>query len=143
MTRELPTDTLDDFGRRLEIQTRWADNDAYGHVNNVVYYAYFDTIINRYLIEAGLDIHGPVIGLCVESQCRFLRPLAFPGPVEAGLRVARLGKSSVTYEVGIFGDEGLAALGSFVHVFVDSRTRRPMPIPEVLRAALQKLSRAG
>ena len=143
MKRETPADTRSDFPHLLEIQTRWADNDAYGHVNNVVYYAYFDTIINRYLIGAGLDIHGAAIGVCVESQCRFFRSLAFPEPVEAGLRVSKLGSSAVTYQVGIFGGDGLAALGDFVHVFVDRKTRRPVPMPERLRAALQKLIRAG
>ena len=142
-SRDTPADTRSDFPHLLEIQTRWADNDAYGHVNNVVYFAYFDTIINRFLIDHGLDIHGEAIGLCVESQCRFFRPLAFPERVEAGLRVSKLGSSSVTYQVGIFGGAGLAALGDFVHVFVDQRTRRPVPIPDSLRAALQRLSRAG
>lgn len=143
MKRETPADARSDFPHLLEIQTRWADNDAYGHVNNVVYYAYFDTIINRYLIGAGLDIHGDAIAVCVESQCRFFRSLAFPEPVEAGLRVSKLGSSAVTYQVGIFGGDGLAALGDFVHVFVDRKTRRPVPVPERLRAALQKLIRAG
>src|SRR5258708_37928523 len=139
-----PADTRTDFPHLAEIQTRWADNDAYGRVNNVVYYAYFDTVINRYLIESGgLDIHGAVIGVCVESQCRFLQSIAFPERLEAGLRVARLGKSSVTYEIGIFGGEGLCALGSFVHVFVDGRTRRPVPIPDPLRAAIERLSPAA
>ena len=145
MKPEPPRDTRQDFPHLLEIQTRWNDNDAYGHVNNVVFYAYFDVIINRYLIDpGGLDIHGDVIGVCVESQCRFLRSIAFPERVEAGLRVAKLGKSSVTYEIGIFNGKGdLAALGTFVHVFVDATTRRPVAIPERMRAALQELSRAG
>ena len=143
MKRDAPKDTRADFPHLLDIQTRWADNDAYGHVNNVVYFAYFDTIINRFLIDNGLDIQGEVIGVCVESQCRFLQSLAFPGRVEAGMRVSRLGKSSVTYQIGIFGDPGLAALGNFTHVFVDGKTRRPVPIPERLRAALQEISRAG
>ena len=99
------------------------DNDVYGHVNNVVYYAFFDTVINRYLIaEGGLDIaRGAVIGLCVESRCRYRKPIAFPEDVDAGLRVAKLGRSSVTYEMGIFarGEDDAAAEGSFVHVFVE------------------------
>jgi acyl-CoA thioester hydrolase len=139
-----PADTRKDFPHLAEVQTRWADNDVYGHVNNVVFGAYFDTVINHYLIESGgLDIHGAVIAVCVESQCRFLRSVTFPERLEAGLRVVRLGKSSVTYEIGIFGAEGLSALGSFVHVFVDGGTRRPVPIPDRLRAALERLSPAA
>ena len=124
------------------ITTRWMDNDAYGHVNNVVYYAYFDTIINDYLIkEGGLDLRGSVIGVCVESQCRYLESAAFPDALAAGLRVKRLGNSSVTYEIGIFRGETLCALGSFVHVFVDAASRRPARIPDRIRAALERLSR--
>jgi acyl-CoA thioester hydrolase len=134
---------MDAYPHALEIQTRWKDNDVYGHVNNVEYYSYFDTVINEYLIRAGgLDIHsGPVIGLCVESHCSFAAALAFPGVVRAGLRVAKLGNSSVRYEIGLFG-EGAgepAAEGWFVHVFVDRDTRRPAPIPESVRAALERL----
>ena len=133
-----------DYGHWLEIPTRWMDNDVYGHVNNVVYYSYFDTVINAYLIEAGkLDIEaGPVIGLCVESQCRYFRPLAFPDRIDAGLRVGKLGSSSVRYEVGLFrsGDEAPAAAGYFVHVFVDRAARKPTPIPEPMRSALARLA---
>ena len=124
------------------IQTRWNDNDVYGHVNNVVYYAYFDTIINRVLVDAGLDIaRGEAIGLCVESQCRYLAPAAYPDALEGGLAVSKLGRSSVRYDIGIFraGSDRLCAHGSFVHVFVDRATRRPTPIPPPLRAALEKL----
>lgn len=125
------------------ITTRWKDNDVYGHVNNVEYYSYFDTVINTFLIrQGGLDIHrGPNIGLCVESHCRFDAPLEFPETVNAGLRVVKLGNSSVRYEIGLFreDDEKPAAEGWFVHVFVDRQTRRPAPMPEMLRAALQKL----
>jgi acyl-CoA thioester hydrolase len=128
----------------VSIPTRWMDNDVYGHVNNAVYYAYFDTVINRYLIkEGGLDIAtGSSIGLCVESRCRYRKPIAFPGDVDAGLRVAKVGRSSVTYEVGIFahGEEQAAADGSFVHVFVDRTTRRATPIPEPLRSALVRIA---
>lgn len=135
-----------DYGHWLEIPTRWMDNDVYGHVNNVVYYSYFDTVINAYLIEAGkLDIEqGPVIGLCVESQCRYFKPLAFPDRIDAGLRVGRLGSSSVRYEVGLFrsGDEAAAAAGHFVHVFVDRAGRKPTPIPEPMRSALARLTQA-
>ncbi|HEY8038679.1 MAG TPA: thioesterase family protein [Polyangiaceae bacterium] len=128
----------------LVIPTRWMDNDVYGHVNNVVYYAYFDTVINRYLIDAGgLDIaRDPVIGLCVESHCRYARPLAFPDELQAGLRVEHLGRSSVRYAVGIFahGQDEAAADGWFVHVFVDRASRKPSPIPGPLRAALERLA---
>jgi acyl-CoA thioester hydrolase len=120
------------------------DNDVYGHVNNVVYYSYFDTTINRYLIEqGGLDIAaGTIIGLCVESHCVFARAIAFPETVDAGLRVAHLGRTSARYEIGIFarGEDEASAHGWFVHVFVDRSTRRPAPPPEGIRAALEKLA---
>ena len=126
------------------VPTRWMDNDVYGHVNNVVYYSYFDTVINAYLIgEGGLDIHaGLVIGLCVESHCSYAAALAFPETVRAGLRVAKLGTSSVRYEIGLFGEgsETPAAEGWFVHVFVDRVTRRPADIPEPVRTALARLA---
>ncbi len=125
------------------ITTRWKDNDVYGHVNNVEYYSYFDTVINTYLIrEGGLDIHaGANIGLCVESHCKFEGPLAFPEIVEAGLRVVHIGKSSVRYEIGLFreGEAQAAAQGWFVHVFVDRAGRRPQAIPDSLRTALERL----
>ncbi len=128
------------------IDTRWMDNDVYGHVNNVVYYSYFDTAVNRYLIEAGaLDIHrGDVIGLVVETQCHYFEPLAFPQRVEAGLRVAKCGRSSVRYEVGLFAHEApqTAAAGHFVHVYVDRATRRPVNLPPALLQALRGLSLA-
>jgi acyl-CoA thioester hydrolase len=131
---------LSDYPHTTEISIRWKDNDVYGHVNNVEYYSYFDTAINEYLIaQGGLDIHaGEVIGLCVESGCRYDASLSFPGRVAAGLRVAKLGRSSVRYEIGLFDAGGgeLAAEGNFVHVFVDRRTRRPSPIPPAVRDAL-------
>lgn len=127
----------------LPLQTRWADNDVYGHVNNVAYYGYFDTIVNEYLIGAGaLDIHkGAVIGLVVETGCKYFTPLEFPEKLEGALRVARIGNSSVRYELAIFkaGEEKPAAEGHFVHVYVDRATRRPAPLPEFLRVALQRL----
>jgi len=127
----------------MRIGTRWKDNDIYGHVNNVEYYSYFDTVINAYLIASGaLDIHhGAVIGLCAESHCKFLDSLAFPQAVDAGLRVAHLGKSSVRYEIGLFAEdkETCAAQGWFVHVFVDRVTRKSTPLPDSLRAALTAL----
>lgn len=125
------------------IQTRWMDNDVYRHVNNVVYYAFFDTVVNAYLVGRGvLDIAAsPVIGLVVETRCEYFRPLAFPDLVHGGLRVARLGNASVRYEVGIFrNDEDEAcAQGHFVHVYVDRDTQRPVPLPDALRAALDTL----
>jgi acyl-CoA thioester hydrolase len=128
----------------LSIPTRWQDNDVYGHVNNVEYYAFFDTVINRWLItEGGLDIHsGAVIGLCAESHCRFDAPIAFPDAVDAGLRVGRLSRRSVTYEIGLFrgGTDEPLAEGWFVHVFVDRENRRPHEIPTSLREALERLA---
>lgn len=127
----------------LPLTTRWKDNDVYGHVNNVEYYSYFDTVINTYLIrEGGLDIHhGPAIGLCAESHCKFLGELVFPETIEAGLRVEHLGNSSVRYGIGLFrqGHDAPAAEGWFVHVFVDRETRRAVPLPSVLREALRKI----
>jgi len=125
------------------IPTRWADNDVYGHVNNVQYYAFFDTAINAWLIrEGGLDIHaGEVIGLCAESHCAYKAAVAFPDVVEAALRVGHLGRSSVRYEIGLFraGSDEPIAEGWFVHVFVDRAERRPTPIPPPLREALERL----
>jgi acyl-CoA thioester hydrolase len=134
----------DGYPHVLAVPTRWMDNDVYGHVNNVQYYSYFDTVINEYLIRAGgLDIHGgPVIGLCAESHCTFHAAIAFPDVVHAGLRVGALGRSSVRYEIGLFGgaaDEP-AATGWFVHVFVDRESRRPAAIPDDMRAALEAIS---
>ncbi|AUT59002.1 acyl-CoA thioesterase [Paraburkholderia terrae] len=127
----------------LSIATRWMDNDVYGHVNNVVYYSYFDTVVNEYLIRSGvLDIeHGTTIGLVVETQCNYFAPIVFPDRIDAGLRVVRLGTSSVRYEVGLFreGDAEPAAQGHFVHVYVDRETRRPVALPDRLRAALEPL----
>ena len=129
------------------IPTRWADNDMYGHVNNVVYYSWFDTAVNALLIERGaLDIHqGEVIGLVVETQCNYFSSLAFPQTVEAGVRVAHAGTSSIRYEVGLFaqGAETAAAQGHFVHVYVDRATQRPVPLPRALRDTADELSRAG
>ena len=131
------------YAQFSEIGTRWMDNDAYGHLNNVVYYSFFDTAVNRWLIAQGaLDVeHGAVIGLVVETRCNYFAPLAFPQVVEAGLRVAHVGGSSVRYEVGLFGQGQplAAAAGHFVHVYVDRATRRPVPLPPALLAALQPL----
>ena len=132
-----------DYKHIQRIGTRWKDNDIYGHVNNVEYYSYFDTVINAYLIHSGaLDIHhGPVIGLCAESHCKFLDSLVFPQAVDAGLRVAHLGNSSVRYEIGLFaeGKDSCAAQGWFVHVFVDRASRKSTPLPDALRQALAAL----
>lgn len=134
-----------DFPHFLAIPTRWMDNDVYGHVNNVVYYSYFDTVINEYLIrEGGLDIlDGTAIGYCVESHCRYLAPLAFPEVIDAGLRVAHLGTSSVRYEIALFpqGEPTPAATGWFVHVFVDRSDDRPTPLPPQIRSCLERLKR--
>ena len=135
--------TRADYRWFLSIPTRWMDNDVYGHVNNVVYYSYFDTVVNRMLIAEGLlDIErSPTIGLCVESHCAFASPLVFPETVEAGLRIGRLGNSSVRYEIALFraGIEAPAATGHFVHVFVDRATRRPAPLDETARSILGRL----
>lgn len=126
------------------IGTRWSDNDAYGHVNNVIYYSWFDTAVNGLLIEQGaIDIHaGSVIGLVIETQCNYFSPLAFPEAVVAGIRVAHIGSSSVRYEVAIFpGDDSLAcaARGHFIHVYVDRATRRPAALPAELLSVLETL----
>jgi acyl-CoA thioester hydrolase len=126
------------------ITTRWSDNDAYGHVNNVVYYGWFDTAVNEFLIRNGqLDIeHGTVIGLVIETGCTYFASIAFPEEVTVGVRVAALGTSSVRYEVGIFrgADANAAAQGHFTHVYVDRATRQPTPIPAPLRALLQTIT---
>ncbi len=126
------------------ITTRWADNDAYGHINNVVYYAYFDTIVNAYLMKAGvLDITGgDVIGLVVETGCNYFAPAAFPEPLEGACRVRHTGTSSVRYEIAIFreGGETAIAQGHFVHVYVDRATRRPVALPDALKAALKAIA---
>lgn len=136
----------DGYPHFCEITTRWMDNDAYRHVNNVVYYSFFDTAVNRYLIEAGaLDIErSPVVGLVVETNCHYFRPIAFPDRVQAGLRVAHVGNSSVRYELAIFREnEALAcAQGHFVHVYVDRESGRPAALPPRLREALERLRAA-
>ncbi len=125
------------------IPTRWMDNDMYGHVNNVVYYSWFDTAVNTHLIERGaLDIHhGTTIGFVVETRCNYFAPLAYPQTVEAGIRVARAGTSSVHYEIGLFaeGADTAAAQGHFVHVYVDRETQRPVPLPPALQAVVDEL----
>lgn len=125
------------------IQTRWMDNDVYGHINNVVYYSFFDTVVNTFLIKNGvLDIvGGQIIGLVVETHCQYHAALTYPETVRAGLSVGRLGTSSVRYEIGLFqqGADSAAANGHFVHVYVDRTTRKPVPLPGPLRAVLEPL----
>ena len=134
------------------IPTRWADNDVYGHVNNVMYYAWFDTAVNNYLIEQGaLDIHqGSTIGLVIETHCNYFAPVSFPESVEIGIRVGKLGKSSVRYELGVFTADAdaetkgqytvCAAKGHFIHVYVDKASRRPVQLPLNLQAVLEKIN---
>ncbi|MDH5748374.1 MAG: acyl-CoA thioesterase [Rhodospirillales bacterium] len=127
------------------IQTRWADNDLYGHVNNVTYYSYFDTVVNNYLMEEGgfNPFSDPVIGVAVETLCRFKTSITHPEKIEAGLRVGALGNSSVRYEIGIFkgGMDEAAAAGHFVHVFVDRKTNTPVPVPAKIREALMRIQK--
>jgi acyl-CoA thioester hydrolase len=140
---EKPQITRPEYPHFLTLPTRWMDNDVYGHINNALYYAFFDTAINQYLIaEGGLDITaGQVIAFAAESQCQYLQALAFPEVLEVGMRVGKLGNSSVRYELAIFkqGETLAAASGYFVHVFVDRETRRPVPMPSRIRAALERL----
>ncbi len=142
LKREAP-ELRERYPHFLDIPTRWIDNDVYGHVNNVVYYTYFDTVVNEYLIRSGvLDIEkSPIIGLVVETQCRYFAPITFPDEVHAGLRVARLGRSSVRYEIGLFknDDASAAAQGHFVHVYVERESRKATALSNEMRAALEQL----
>ena len=135
--------TRTDYRHFLSIATRWMDNDTYGHVNNVTYYSYFDTLVNEHLVNAGgLDIReGDVVGFVVETSCRYFRPISFPETIDAGMRVTRLGRSSVTYEIALFrtGDPHPAAAGRFVHVWVDRMSVTPAELPARIREALQPL----
>lgn len=141
MSRELPS--REDYRVFYPITTRWSDNDVYGHINNVIYYSYFDSVANRYLIEeGGLEIgDGSIVGYVVNSGCEYHAPLAYPQKLEAGLRVERLGNSSVRYGIAIFaeGEPRAAAHGHFVHVFVERAVNRSVPIPGNLRTALERL----
>lgn len=143
MSARQPPHTRADYRHFRQISTRWMDNDVYQHVNNVVYYSFFDTAVGHYLIETGaLNIgSSPVIGLVAETQCRYFSPLSFPDTVHAGLRVARLGTSSVRYEIGLFrgADDTASAQGHFIHVYVDRTTNRPVPLPDRLREVLGPL----
>jgi acyl-CoA thioester hydrolase len=140
---EKPQITRAEYPHFLTLPTRWMDNDVYGHINNALYYAFFDTAINQYLIaEGGLDItNGKVIAFAAESQCQYLQALAFPEVLEVGMRVGKLGNSSVRYELAIFkqGETLAAAAGYFVHIFVDRETRRPVTMPARIRTALARL----
>jgi len=142
MSKPIPAKRAD-FPHVLAITTRWSDNDVYGHVNNVIYYAFFDTAVNQLLIEAGVldPERGAVIGLVIETHCRYASSLSFPDRVAAGVRVTRIGNSSVRYEVGLFrNDEDLASgEGHFVHVYVDRERRRPVAVPADLRRVLEEL----
>ena len=135
--------TRADYKLFRPITTRWMDNDVYGHVNNVVYYSFFDTVVSGFLLEEGLVDYasGETIGLAVESQCNYFAPISFPDLVTGGLRVERLGSSSVRYGVGIFrgDDDSAAAAGHFIHVYVGAESRRPVPLPEALRSGLEPL----
>ena len=135
--------TRADFVAFEDVHSRWMDNDAFGHINNVVYYSFFDTAVNRYLIERNvLDIaKSETIGLVIETQCKYFAPIVYPDLIHVGLKVAHLGNSSVKYEVAIFrNDEYVAsALGYFVHVYVDRASNKPTPIPQNVRAVLQEL----
>jgi acyl-CoA thioester hydrolase len=134
----------EDYRWFMTCPTRWADNDAYGHVNNMVHYQWFDTAVNRWLVEAGLlDVeNGGPIGLVVETGCSYFSPLSFPGEVEVGIAVERLGASSVTYRIGVFaaGSAEPSAQGHFTHVYVSRADRRPAPLPDEWRAKLQSLA---
>ncbi len=144
MADAAPAPRRGDYRHFQAIPTRWMDNDAYGHVNNVTYYSYFDTVVNEHLIRyGGLDIAAsPVVGLVAETSCTFRKPLTFPERIDAGLRVTRIGTSSVVYEIGLFraGEDEAAAVGRFVHVWVDRATQRPQAVPAVIRAALAPLA---
>lgn len=135
---------IEQFPYKHAITTRWRDNDVYGHVNNVVYYSWFDTAVNGYLVEKGvLDFeNGSTVGLVVETQCNYHQPVAFPDKIKAGVAVTKTGNSSVRYEVGIFrNDETIAsANGHFIHVYVDAKTRKPVALPDDLRKALELIS---
>ena len=144
MTRRSAFRTRDDYRTACGIPTRWMDNDVYNHVNNVVYYSWFDTAVNAYLLEAGLldPEHDTIIGLVVESQCRYGRAISFPEVVTARLRVGHLGTSSVRYEIGLFAGDSpdAAAEGHFVHVYVDRTSRRPVALPGPWRDALARIA---
>lgn len=143
MTRATPN-SLDSYPHHLTLQTRWADNDVYGHINNSVYYFYFDTVVNRWLIDNGLLKIGKseTIGLVVGTSCDYFAPMSFPDTIVAGLRAAKIGSSSVTYEIGLFrnAETTASAQGSFVHVYVDEKNRRPAPISAMMKEKLGEIT---
>ncbi|MCP5327151.1 MAG: acyl-CoA thioesterase [Sinobacteraceae bacterium] len=147
MSERAPIPVRDDYRVFRPMQTRWMDNDVYGHVNNVVYYSYFDTAVNGYLIDAtGTDIRQlPAIGVVAETGCRYFESVSYPDLLEVGLAVERLGRSSIVYQLGIFaaGRSTAAAAGRFVHVYVDSTQRGTVPVPEPIRAAVAPLLRGS
>jgi acyl-CoA thioester hydrolase len=142
-TQQTQSQARKDYTHVTTIQTRWSDNDIYGHVNNVTYYSYFDTVVNNYLIDhGGLDIAAaPVIGVAVETMCRFTQSVAYPETIELGLRVSKIGNSSVRYELAVFrkGSDIAIASGHFVHAFVERATNKPVSVPDQIRAALKLL----
>ncbi|MBE7638617.1 acyl-CoA thioesterase [Sneathiella sp. P13V-1] len=144
MSAKKTMSSRDEYKHFLTIPTRWMDNDAYGHVNNVQYYSYFDTTVNEFLVAKGLlDIgKSPVIGLVVETQCRYARSIVFPDTVHAGLRISHMGNSSVKYELGLFKEDETeaSAEGHFIHVYVDRETNRPVPVPDNMREVLQSIA---
>ncbi len=145
--KKLSPPTRAEFVAFEDVHSRWMDNDAYGHINNVVYYSFFDTAVNRYLIERNvLDIaKSEIIGLVIETQCKYFSPIVYPDLIHVGLKVTHLGNSSVKYEVAIFtnDDDVASALGHFVHVYVDRKTNKPTPIPQNVRTVLQQLVKAS
>jgi len=132
-----------DFSYFDKIYPRWHDNDVYGHINNAIYYFYFDSVVNKYLIEQGaLEIEtSPVIGLVAETGCHYFAPLQFPNPIHAGMRVQKIGSSSIIYQIGLFTEDSeiSSAVGKFVHVYVDRETRRPVPLPDILKTSAENL----
>lgn len=136
---------ISEYAHQMIIPTRWNDNDIYGHVNNAIYYLYFDTLVNRYLVDNGLLVVGEskIVGLVVDTGCAYFAPISFPDDVTAALRVAHIGNSSVRYEIGLFRgtDTKAAAQGHFVHVYVDEKTRRPAPLSDIMKTKLSALKR--
>ena len=133
-----------DFKWFIDLQSRWMDNDAYGHINNVIYYAWFDTAVNRFLVDNGLlDYQNDTVhGIVIESKCTYLKEFTYPDVAQAGLKLQRLGNTSVAYDIGLFhvGDDDAAALGYLVHVYVDTQTRQPVRVPDTVRAGIEALA---
>lgn len=138
-----PPELRSDYRHFRTMPTRWKDNDQFGHVNNVNYYSFFDTLLNRYLMDEGgfRPMQDAVIGIAVETYCRFHKSFAYPEDIEGGLRIGHLGRSSVRYEIGLFaeGEDTARADGHFVHVFVERATNKPVTLPDDLRSALERI----